>query len=134
MLTSYQAGLKPVPFQQAILQSPGFQPVPSSNEQEQTFNEFLRIANVSGLEEARQLPTERLIAANAQQIQKSNYGTYSCMTLTTHVTLKSVLITSSDGPTVGGQFAPELPGKLLLEGAFAKDVNVMVGHNIFEGV
>lgn len=36
------------------------------------------------------------------------------------------------GPVVDGSFVPDLPGKLLLEGKFAKDVKVMVGHNANE--
>ena len=36
------------------------------------------------------------------------------------------------GPVVDGNFVPDLPGKLLLQGAFAKNLKVMVGHNANE--
>lgn len=39
----------------------------------------------------------------------------------------------SYGPVVDGVFAPKLPGMLLKEGSFAKDVSVMAGHNTNEG-
>ena len=36
-------------------------------------------------------------------------------------------------PTVDGVFVPALPGQLLAQGRFAKDLNIMVGHNFNEG-
>lgn len=35
----------------------------------------------------------------------------------------------SVGPVVDGTYVPELPGQLLLKGAYHKEVKVMVGHN-----
>ena len=40
----------------------------------------------------------------------------------------------ADGPTAGGHIAPELPQKLLLQGSYAKDLKIMVGHNTLEGL
>jgi len=110
-------GTVPAPFQQAIPQSPGFTPIPSNFFQEEIFQEFLTVLNVKTIEEARNLPSSVLIAANAAQIGlRSKYGSYTY------------------GPVVDGSFAPGLPGKLLLQGAFDKSVKVMVGHNSDEGV
>ncbi|KAF7502765.1 hypothetical protein GJ744_005182 [Endocarpon pusillum] len=115
-ITAY-GGTVPVPFRQAIPQSPGFSPVPSNFAQEQIFREFLDILGVATIEEARGLPSSSLIAANAAQIGlRSRYGTYTY------------------GPVVDGSFVPGLPGKLLLQGAFDKNVKVMAGHNSNEGV
>jgi acetylcholinesterase len=115
-LTAY-AGAVPAPFQQAILQSPGFSLIPSNYQQEKIFQEFLTTLNVKTIEEARRLPTSVLIAANAAQIgMMSMYGTYQY------------------GPVVDGSFVPSLPGKLLLQGSFDKNVKVMTGHNSNEGV
>ncbi|PIA97498.1 Lipase 1 [Cercospora beticola] len=109
-------GSKPVPFQQVVAQSPGFQPMPSNIEQDSIFNAFLGLAGVKTIGEARQLSYEKLQTANIIQTALSRYGQYTW------------------GPTVDGIFAPELPGQLLAKGRFAKDVKVMVGHNQNEGL
>jgi carboxylesterase type B len=115
-ITAY-GGAVPAPFQQAILQSPGFTPTPSNFDQEENFQEFLTILNVRTIEEARQQPSSALIAANAAQIGlRSVYGSFTY------------------GPVVDGSFVPGLPGKLLLQGSFDKNIKVMVGHNSDEGV
>ncbi|KAI9666250.1 MAG: hypothetical protein M1821_004185 [Bathelium mastoideum] len=115
-ITAY-GGLKGrVPFQQAIPQSPGFFPIYSENQQEQTLNDFLSYLNVSTIQEARQLPSSALIQANALQIGNSSYGMFTY------------------GPAVDGDFVPALAGLLLLHGQFDKSVRVMPGHNTDEGL
>jgi carboxylesterase type B len=106
----------PAPFARAIPQSPGFRAIPSSFEQEETLQAFLGLLNVSTIEEARQLPSAALIQANAGQVASSTYGTFTY------------------GPVMDGLFAPALPGKLLSQGSFHKDVKVLVGHNSDEGL
>ena len=71
-------GLKgPAPFQQAILQSPGFYNVASYEQQEQTFDTFLGLLNVTTLEEVRGLPFEQLQAANViQVVLNSSFGLF----------------------------------------------------------
>lgn len=113
-ITAYGGNKGPVPFAQALPQSPGWIPVVSNNQQERTFNDFLAIANVSTLEEARQLSTEQLIRANAIQVGGATYGQFVY------------------GPTVDGDFVPELPGVALLHGQYPKDLKIMVGHNAQE--
>lgn len=116
-VTAYGGIGGPAPFQQAILQSPGWFPLPAENQQEATLQQFLDVLNVSSVEEARQLPSQKLIAANEYQVAtKSSYGTYTY------------------GPVVDGTFVPELPGKLLLEGKFDRNLRIMVGHNANEGL
>ena len=107
----------PVPFAQAILQSPAWQPLPGNLQSEDTFQRFLSLLNVTSLEEARQLPSETLINANFLQVALTpTYGA------------------STYGPVVDGLFAPALPGRLLLQGSFHQNVKVMVGHNADEGL
>ncbi|KIW06522.1 uncharacterized protein PV09_02956 [Verruconis gallopava] len=115
-ITAYGGNKGPNPFQRAIPQSPGFLPIRSNNYTEQTFLDFLRYANVSSLEELRALPTERLLAANAQQI----YNT-------------KIIGTFTYGPVVDGDFVPDLPGNLLAYGYFDKNVSILAGHNMREG-
>lgn len=119
ILFSHQAygGLQgPAPFNQAVLQSPGFQPIVSANQQEATFNAYLALLNVSTIEQARQLPYQTLQMANIIQVANSTYGTFSY------------------GPVVDGNFVPALPGQLLAHGQYDKTVRVMVGHNADEGL
>jgi len=113
-ITAY-GGQKAVPFQQALPQSPGWFPIASNWVQENTTQAFLALLNVSTIAEARQLPSETVIAANTALIGPAPYGQYII------------------GPVVDGSFVPALPPLLLAQGAFAKNVTVMVGHNADEG-
>ena len=114
-ITAFGGNKGPAPFHQAVLQSPAFQNLPSYYQQEQIFNTFLNLTNVSTIEEARQLPYSTLQMANVAQVANSTYGQFTF------------------GPAVDGLFAPAIPGKLLLQGSFDKTVKVMVGHNADEG-
>ena len=113
-ITAY-GGLKgKVPFQQAILQSPGFQPYPGNYQQTTLLHEYLSALNVSTVHEARQLPYEELRAANTALVAKSPIGQFTF------------------SPTVDGSFVPALPGQLLLQGDFDSSLRVMTGHNFHE--
>jgi acetylcholinesterase len=113
-ITAY-GGQNPVPFAQAIPQSPAFLPVGSNFVQENITQNFLALLNVTCIDEARRLSSKAVIAANAKQVGASNYGLFTY------------------GPVVDGSFVPALPPLLLNQGAFAKNVKVMVGHNADEG-
>ncbi|KAJ5758315.1 uncharacterized protein N7511_007009 [Penicillium nucicola] len=116
-ITAYGGTRGAVPFQQAILQSPGWVPTIGEEQQENTLQQFLGYLNVSTIEEARKLPSDKLIAANAYQVAtQSQWGQFTY------------------GPTVDGTFVPALPGQLLLSGDFDHHVNIMVGHNADEGL
>ncbi|KAI9734692.1 MAG: hypothetical protein M1834_002294 [Cirrosporium novae-zelandiae] len=103
-------------FSQAIVSSPAFFPNPTKDIAEQVFQDFLTLLNVSTLEEARRLPSEILIWANTLQISRSSYGS------------------NTYGPVVDGIIAPALPGQLLANGSFDKSINIMVAHNLDEGL
>lgn len=109
-------GNGPTPFQQAVLQSPGFQNIVSNVQQEQTLSTFLSILNVTTVSEARQLASDALIKANLVQVANSSYGQFTY------------------GPVVDGLFAPAIPGKLLLQGSYDHDLRLMLGHNADEGL
>ena len=115
-ITAFGGNKGPAPFQQAVLQSPAFQNLPSYYQQEQTFNKFLQLTNCSTIEEVRQLPYSALQMANIAQVGNSTYGEFTF------------------GPAVDGLFAPAIPGKLLLQGSFDKNLKIMVGHNADEGL
>ncbi|KAJ5344448.1 hypothetical protein N7452_002452 [Penicillium brevicompactum] len=116
-LTAYGGKRGSPRFQQAIVQSPGWVPYIGEEQQEETLQQFLGFLNVSTIEEARTLSSDKVIAANSAQIGiKSKWGTFTY------------------GPAVDGTFVPALPGQLLLEGNFHHDVNLMVGHVADEGL
>lgn len=101
-------------FQQAVLQSPAFIPTSLKNTTNTAFANFLAFANVSTLEEARQLDTLTLQNANKKTQALAFYGTFSF------------------GPAPDGNYVPDLPGKLLLEGRYAKNIDIIAAHNINE--
>lgn len=77
-ITAY-GGLKgPVPFHQAIVQSPGFQMTPSAYHEESIFQDFLTTAGVGTLQEARGLTSDQLQLANWKIVGESYpYGTFT---------------------------------------------------------
>ncbi|KAJ6114262.1 hypothetical protein N7486_000040 [Penicillium sp. IBT 16267x] len=116
-ITAYGGKGGPSRFQQAILQSPAWVPIPDQKQPEQTLQNFLQLLNVSTLDEARQLPSSQLIAANAYQVAtQSRWGDFTYT------------------PVVDGSFVPALPGQLLMEGKFDHNLTVMSGHNTNEGI
>lgn len=115
-LTAFGGSKGPVPFQQAIIQSPWVSNIPDSFEQQQTFANFLSLLKVNTVAEARRLPSISLITANSLQIRQSPYG------FTTY------------GPGPDGCFAPASAGRLLRQGSFDKNVKLMVAHNENEGL
>ena len=112
-ITAFGGARGPAPFAQAIPQSPGV--VPLLTQIPGTTADFLVRANVSTVAEARKLPTEALIQANAQQVAAGP--------LTSFVY----------GPVVDGDFAPAPPSKLLQRGAFDRSVKLLTGQNALEG-
>lgn len=77
-ITAYGGSKGKAPFYQAIVQSPGFQPMPSSKGQEAVYQKFLKVANVPTLDDARALTTEQLQFANFKLIEESfPYGTFT---------------------------------------------------------
>lgn len=114
-ITAY-GGLKPVPFQRAIPQSPGWLPITNQLTQENNTLSLFKYLNVSTLAEAQALPSEAVILGNILQILNAPYGQYIY------------------GPTVDGVFVPTQPSLALLAGiSFAKNITVMAGHNKNEG-
>lgn len=115
-LTAF-GGLKgPVPFQQAIVQSPGSPLIPGHNQQDDLLQGFLSRLNVSTVREARQLPYEALYEANSAMVLDAPTGSFIW------------------APAPDGAFVPALPGSLLLQGAYDKSVRLMAGFNDHETV
>ena len=104
-------------FQQAIPQSPAFLPIPSVEQTNGIFQSVLNYSSqvtgktISTVTQLRALNFTTLYTINALVIANANFGYYTF------------------GPTVDGVFVPDLPGKLLLEGKYDHNVNLMIGYN-----
>lgn len=103
-----------MPFQQAVLQSPGFQPYPGNWQQDQLLQKYLAKVGVTTIDEARSLSYETLQSANVNITSISPYGSFTF------------------APTVDGSFVPALPGKLILQGSYDHNLKLIVGHNFNE--
>ncbi|KAE8390576.1 Alpha/Beta hydrolase protein [Aspergillus alliaceus] len=97
--------------------APAWEPKYDTDKEERTFRQYLKLLNVSSIKDARQISSEKLIAANAYQVSSSLYGTFTY------------------GPVVDGIFVLDLPGKmLLLRGEFDHNVKVLNGHTMNEAL
>lgn len=103
-----------VPFQQAIMQSPGFPLIGSRYQQNELYQQYLERLNVSTIDEARKLPFEVLQKANIAMVANSIQGTFTW------------------APTPDGSFVPSLPGALVAQGGYDKSVKIMTGFNAHE--
>lgn len=101
-------------FRQAIIQSPAFIPIGLKATANSAFASFLSYANVTTLAELRQLDTLTLQNANKLAQSLAFYGTFTF------------------GPAPDGSYVPDLPGKLLLEGRYNKNLKIIAAHNINE--
>lgn len=109
-------GERPVSFQQAIPQSPGWLPISSPYIQENDTDRFYQNLGVSSLAEARNASSADVIKANLLTVYASTYGGFTF------------------GPVTDGIFAPAQPGQLLLTGtAYAQNITILAGHNTNEG-
>jgi cholinesterase len=122
-ITAYGGTNGTAPFSKAIMQSPGFPPVPGNAEQEATYASVLSQAqslistDVTDVAALRALDFTTLAGLNSIIVAKSNpYGTFTF------------------GPVVDGSFVPAMPGKLLYEGKFDAPIEIMTGHNADEGL
>ncbi|THY61505.1 carboxylesterase family protein-like protein [Aureobasidium pullulans] len=116
-ITAYGGKKSPGLFAQAILESPGFAPMPSAIQQQKTFDQYMSYLNVTSLTDARQLPSQALLAANSLSIALAPFGSFGYSI------------------AVDGDFVPALPGQLLANGFYDKSIkNIMTGHALNEAL
>ena len=118
-ITAYGGSKGPAPFQRAFVNSAGYQPIDSNFQVENRTQTLLRLANVTTLAEARDLPFEVLRRANAEHVLTADFGFWY-------------------GPAVDGDFVPALPGISLGRGKFNKGLNgqqmdLLLSHAVLEG-
>ncbi|KAK6580334.1 hypothetical protein PZA11_007356 [Diplocarpon coronariae] len=122
-ITAYGGNKGPVPFSQAIMQSPGFNPIAGDAQQVAIFDSVVAQARalispeLSDLRSFGMISSPVLAALNQIVVARSApYGTFTF------------------GPTVDGTYVPELPAALLQKGAYDGNVKIMVSHNSAEGL
>ncbi|KAL8949240.1 MAG: hypothetical protein Q9222_004639, partial [Ikaeria aurantiellina] len=115
-ITAFGGSQGPAPFQQAIIQSPAWVADIGVDQQENLLSDFLKLLDVSTIQEARQLDSATLIQANHELVGNSPYGTFIA------------------DPVVDGNFIPDQPSSLFHSNAFDQNVKVMHGHQLKEGV
>lgn len=133
-LTAFGGEKGRAPFQQAIMQSPGFTPPTGKFEQEDNFKKFLALLNVSSLAEAKELDTKALQVANEFQVRTSRAGSWTYgMCIFPVIDAETETDCAITGPVVDGTFVPDYPGVSFLHGRFDSSVTVLAGHNGNEG-
>ncbi|RPA98607.1 alpha/beta-hydrolase [Choiromyces venosus 120613-1] len=113
-ITSYGGEGEKLPFQQAILQSAGFDPkrthYPSRIAQ---YAELKKATNCTTLKCLRDAPTEVLLKANHDVIMELETGE-----------------TGAFGPAVDGDYVPDIPMRLLAQGRFHHELKSVFSSNV----
>jgi carboxylesterase type B len=103
-------------FDAAILQSPGFFPQPNNTKNDLAYSRFLHLAGAEDLADLKGKDTAVLQQANAIMTYESEYGYFNF------------------GPTVDGDYVPDLPGRLLAAGDFHTGISMLTGHQALDGL
>ncbi|CAG8069175.1 unnamed protein product [Penicillium salamii] len=115
-ITAY-GGEAPALFNQAVPQSPAYFPYRSAENREKTFQDFLKQANITSLEEARALSSDALVSANSNTIG-----------------LSQPYASAIFGPTPDGSLVKADPKEMFRRGEYDHSVKLMVSHNSDEGL
>ena len=103
-------------YQQVLIQSPAIQPITSHFHQDQGLQLLLNYANVSSFAALKSLDAPTMLRAQKLAQVNAFFGQFIY------------------GPATDGTYVTDIPGKLMLQGAFNPNVTVLSGHNTFEAV
>ncbi|KAH7370126.1 Alpha/Beta hydrolase protein [Rhexocercosporidium sp. MPI-PUGE-AT-0058] len=103
-------------FQKAIIQSVRFFPQPDPAYDDKIYYQYLNLTGAEDLDELVTLDSSILQSANAKMTFDSSYDTFNF------------------GPTVDGDFVPDLPGKILGRGENHEGISLMVGQMAYDGL
>lgn len=110
------AGTDTPTFKRAIALSSGYVPYTSNFQLENSTQSFYSQLGVADLSEARAASSEDVILANAQIIGQSSYTNFPF------------------GPSLDGSLVPQHPSLAFLAGNYKRDVQIMTGHTLNEGI
>ncbi|KAF2810363.1 alpha/beta-hydrolase [Mytilinidion resinicola] len=113
-ITAYGGAKDPIPIQRAIIQSPAFVQRPYKSQGDDSYNILLDAADVSNLTELKELSTYDLQVANKLSQNADIYGNFQF------------------GPGPDGDYVPDLPGTLVAQGRFNKNIPILTAHNTYE--
>lgn len=102
-------------MQGAIIQSPGFFPQPNGTQDDEMYTRFLELTKVKDLDALLTVDTKVLQDANAKMVHESMYGYFNF------------------GPTIDGNYVPDLPGKILAQETFPIPA-MLLGHMKLDGL
>lgn len=103
-------------FQSAVIQSPGFFPAPNKTQHNLVYEQILDLAGAKDLDALAEVSTKTLMGINANITFNSSYGLFNF------------------GPSVGGNFVPDLPSKRLGDGEHHRGIGLLLGHTKFDGL
>lgn len=115
-ITAYGGAKGPVPFRRAVPQSPGWLPVTSLSQQEDTYQLLLKITNSSSL-------------ASLQNVSEADFVRANALIVGYNTTYTNFMYT----PVPDGDFTPHTPGQLFAQGAFDKSVEILYSLVEHEG-
>ncbi|PVH91007.1 carboxylesterase family protein-like protein [Periconia macrospinosa] len=115
-MTAYGGTKGPVPLRRAIPQSPGWIPITSITQQDETYRLLLNITNSSSIADMRKVSEADFMRANSLMVGYNT--TYSNFMYS---------------PVIGGDFTPDIPSQLLAQGRFDKNVQVFYSLVRHEG-
>ncbi|RYO96284.1 hypothetical protein DL764_007499 [Monosporascus ibericus] len=102
-------------FQKAFAEAPAVLDSDNNAILDKAFADFLGFAGVSSLSEARNLPSQQVINANAAQVAGAGYGSFIF------------------GPAIDGSLVTRDPKTILDSDLVNTSLSVLVGHNTNEG-
>jgi len=103
-------------YKNVIMQSPAFFPQPDTEPLDKVYNDVLSRANVKDLEALGGVSNETLKKINYEIIFRSPYGQFTF------------------GPTINSSATPDLPGKLIKQGKYHKNIAVLSGYTKLDGL
>lgn len=115
-MTAYGGSKGPVPFRRAVPQSPGWIPITSTTQQDDTYRLLLNLTNSSSIADLKKVSEADFMRANSLMV---GYNT----------TYSSFMYS----PVIDGDFTPEIPTQLLAQGRFDKNVQVFYSLVAHEG-
>lgn len=123
---------KPPAFQQALIQSAGWNPSVDSSHLETLYHQFLNLLKVKTLQQARRVSSLDLRNANFLAAVSLSLGELGFGKMARIKGFNVARLMGGTGVEPDGEYVPEAPAKLLRDGKFHRGIRLMVGQNAAE--